>query len=562
MAILKQTFSERFARMMRLGNSDDPLSSLQAVTRWADNLPIGDALKAQNEVLTEVKRFNEEDAPLSKERLLILMFLDEKSQETQPTLARQYLRNPRMSRTVESQLWHSIYHLNWEVLRGYHNFIIEYARNPAKSRLKAMMPIVILRALRGFRQIIKWRTIRYLHPGTRTWSRLHQLYQIAETQGLHQTKLLAYPNDTHESTCESEYVHTLMLDQANSGALYPRQIDLIDTWISGWRDKLRLDKKLDTESHILAVDLTKDQGSKRARNDSPELSMRFWSTIDLLAHIKDIQSGLHVGTSPARLGLTEYVRVSESLELLDHLARQWSPLSAREQRRAPRKAVKKIVEVVHSLTSIITNIKESRKSTDSNLSGDNYTFDENTDVNIYGFVTKRTIDRNAYGAQAPNEKRRDIERWVMEDESDCGYGTTIETKDKDWLRVGALVGLRADKNAQWSLGIVRRLSRLSETESSVGMEILPGIPLDIFLYNQQSSAYVVSNVMDNYNGRAAMAGLLFDDENDPTIVIDPVHYVRSSILEYRFQQEKRNIQILDPIDHGEGWIRVRFMRLD
>lgn len=51
-------------------------------------------------------------------------------------LSRQYLRNPRMSRPVESQLWHAIYHLNWEVLRAYHGYLIEFARNPAKSRSK------------------------------------------------------------------------------------------------------------------------------------------------------------------------------------------------------------------------------------------------------------------------------------------------------------------------------------------------------------------------------------------------------------------------------------------
>jgi hypothetical protein len=336
MAGIKQALSERFARMMRLRNPDDPLSSVQATTRWAQSLPIGDALKAQSEILVEVKRFNDEDAPHSKERLLILMLLDEKGQHTQAVLSRQYLRNPRMSRTVESQLWHAIYHLNWEILRAYHSYLIEYARNPAKSRLKAMMPIVTLRALRGFRRVIKWRTIRYLHPGTKTWARLHQLYQLAETQGFHRTRLLAYPDDAQESTCEGEYLHTLMLEQANSGSLYPRQIDLIDTWITGWRDMLKLEKLLDPERHVLTADMTKDRGAKRVRNNSPELSTRYWSTQDLLERIRSLQSELHAGTAPARLGLTEYVRVSESLELLDHLSRQWAPLTAREQRRSPR----------------------------------------------------------------------------------------------------------------------------------------------------------------------------------------------------------------------------------
>jgi len=560
MSGLKQALSERFARMMRMNNSDDPLSSVQAVTRWAENLPVGDALKAQGEILLEVKRFNDEEAPLSKERLLILMLLDEKSQYTQAVLSRQYLRNPRMSRTVESQLWHTIYHLNWEVLRAYHNFIIDYARNPAKSRLKAMMPIVTLRALRGFRQVIKWRTIRYLHPGTKTWARLHQLYQVAETQGFHQTRLLAYPDDAHESTCEGEYLHTLMLDQANSGSLYPRQIDLIDTWIAGWRDKLSLEKDLDMERHVLTVDMTKDRGVKRVRNNNPELSMRYWATRDLLDQLKGIQSELHAGTAPARLGLTENVRVSESLELLEHLSRQWAPLTAREQRRAPRKTVKKIVEVVHGLSSIFSHIRESRKVSDAGLSSDNLSFDEHADVSIYGFVTDRTLNR-LNESSAPSQQSGDIERWVMEDESEYGFGATIETSDKDWLRVGTLVGLRVDKTAGWALGIVRRLSRLSETSSSVGIEILRGKPLGIFFHTRQASVYTVDG-RETQTDHVAMAGLLFDDQDDPSIIIDPAHYQHSAIHEYRFLQGSKSVQMADPIEHGEGWIRVRIIRLD
>jgi hypothetical protein len=315
------------------------------------------------------------------------------------------------------------------------------------------------------------------------------------------------------------------------------------------------------ERHVLAVDITKDRGAKRVRNNSPELSMRYWSTKGLLEQLQNIQSQLHTGTAPARLGLTENVRVSESLELVEHLLRQWAPLSAREQRRAPRKAVKKIVEIVYGLSSIITHIKEARKSADANLSGDNLTFDENTDVNIYGFVTKRTQDRAGYANSTSSVRSRGVERWVMEDESEYGYGAAIETADKDWLRVGALVGLRPDKTPPWALGIVRRLSRLSESESSVGIEVLPGKPQDIFLYNQQASVYTV-NGMDTHNGRAAMAGLLLDDPNDPSIVIDPAHYLRNAILEYRLLHEAKTVQMEDTIDNGEGWVRVRVSRLD
>ncbi len=558
MAGIKQVLSERFARMMRLRNPDDPLSSVQATTRWAQNLPIGDALKAQGEILAEVKRFNDENAPHSKERLLILMLLDEKGQHTQAVLSRQYLRNPRMSRTVESQLWHAIYHLNWEVLRAYHNYIIEYSRSPAKSHLKAMMPVVTLRALRGFRRAIKWRTIRYLHPGAKTWARLHQLYQLAETQGFQKTRLLAYPDDAHESTCEGEYLHTLMLDQANSGSLYPRQIDLIDTWITGWRDMLQLERNLDPKRHVLTVDMTWDHGARRIRNNNPELSTRYWSTRELLERIRRIQAELHTGTAPARLGLTEFARVSESLELLDHLSRQWAPLTGREQRRSPRMAVKKIVEVVHGLPSAIGHIQEDR-GTGAPLKG-RLGFDEHADMAFFGFVTNRTLNRT-HPEDAPRRETSDIERWVMEDESEYGFGATIETSDKDWLRIGTLVGLRADKSAGWMLGVIRRLSRLSDAESSVGIEILPGKPLDILLHGHEGVAYTV-NGRDTRSGRAAMPGLLFDDHYAPSIVIDPACYQRKGIAEYSTGQETKTFQMDDLVDHGEGWIRVGITRLD
>ena len=554
MAGIKQALSERFARMMRLHNPDDPLSSVQATTRWAQSLPVGDALKAQGEILIEVKRFNDENAPHSRERLLILMLLDERGQHTQAILSRQYLRNPRMSRTVESQLWHTIYHLNWEILRAYHSYLIEFARNPAKSRLKAMMPIITLRALRGFRRVIKWRTIRYLHPGTKTWARLHQLYQLAETQGFHKTRLLAYPDDPQESSCEGEYLHTLMLEQANSGSLYPRQIDLIDTWTSAWLGMLKLEKTLDPERHVLTVDMTKDRGAKRVRNNTPDLSTRYWSTHELLERIKGMQSELHAGTVPARLGLGEYVRVSESLELLDHLTRQWAPLTAREQRRSPRKPVKKIVEIVHGLPSIIARLAEERIDSEAAPPTEQFGFEEHEELSVYGFVTNRTLNRGPYEETARN-RMADIERWVMEDESEFGFGATIEARDKDWLRIGTLVGLRADKSAGWSLGVIRRLSRLNEAESSVGIEIVPGKPLDIQLYGLQASAYTV-NGQAAYNANAAMPGLLFDDEYAPSIVVDPAYYQRKGIIEYRMQQQTRTIQMDDPADHGEGWIRL------
>ena len=555
------SISSRLARILRVGGSADPISSLRAVTRWADSLTLGDPIKAQASIFAEVKRFTESGEAPSKERLLILMTLDEKAQDLQAALSRQYLRNSRMSRVAESELWHALYQLNWEILRAYHTHIFSYYRNKGAGDYAAMIPLITLRALRGFRYVIKWRSLRYMHAGEKTWLRLHQLYQIAENQKFHQTRLLAYPDDNQETTCEAEYVHILMLDQANTGSLYPRQIDLIDQWLDHWCEQMVLESALDMERHVLAVDMTRDRGARRVRNTGPELSTRYWSTLDLLTRIKGIQNEIHAGAAPARLGLTENIRTSESLELLAVLVRQWGALSSREQRRKPRMAVKKVVEIVHGFATVFKHVIGAESGILGGLEGDSLIRDEATDMQVYGFVTERTRER-LYPAKPALQDLRDIERWVMEDESECGYGATTQTRDKDWLRVGALVGLRATKLDDWGLGVVRRLSRQSETESSVGFETLPGRPLAVTLRNNGENAGYMVNGMDAGRGRAEMQGLILNEGNSPVIVIDPAHFQRKAVFEYIHLRTPKTICLGDLVEQGEGWVMCQITWLD
>src|SRR4030065_1966996 len=129
MNTLRNKFASRLARLAPLGKRvDDPLTSIKMATRGVENLPIGDAFKCQQVIFNALKRFNENSTQHTKDRLAIFMLLDEKSRDLQDTLVRQYLRNPRMSRPQESQLWHAVYGLYWEIARGYHTLVLHLAR--------------------------------------------------------------------------------------------------------------------------------------------------------------------------------------------------------------------------------------------------------------------------------------------------------------------------------------------------------------------------------------------------------------------------------------------------
>ena len=558
MTKLADKIAERLSRFKPFGKgADDPLTSLKSATRWAESLPVGDALKSQGVVLAELKRFNENLTQLSKDRLSVLMLLDEKSQDLQDTLVQQYLRNPRMSRAVESQLWHGINRLYWEIARAYHAFVLDFARSAGKNHNEALVPLITLRAIRVFGLLLKWRAIRYLQPGEKLWLRLHNLYRVAENEGFHQRKQKAYPQDNFESTCESAYLHILMLNLANSGTLYPRQLHLVDRWLRNWHDMLSLENRLEIQNHSFAVDLSADHGPRRVRNPDGEKPMRYWGAARLLEQLNGIQTAIREGSPPAQLGLTEESRTAESVDMLAHLQRQWSALASREQRRAPRENIKRMVDMTHGLGNIISQVKFAGDRPDSSPYGDIMPYDEAEDVQVYGFVTERTRERATLMKAPLSATQSEVERWIMQDESECGYGSNVETRDKDWLRVGALVASKPHESKAWHLGVIRRLSRLNEESSSVGIETLTEPPCVVMLYDTTSSSGYTVNGFDNTGAKLPIACLwLHSGDGTAILVMDPAHFQPHKVFEIHGLPDLNFVALGDPVERSEGWILV------
>lgn len=535
---------------------DDPLTNLKVAARWVESLPIGDAFKCQQAILGEIKRFNENSTQYTKDRLAVLMLLDEKSRDLQDTLVRQYLRNPRMSRPVESQLWHAVYGLYWEVARGYHAFVLHFARAAGRSPRESRIPLLALRAILAFGQLLKWRAIRYQPAGEKLWLRLHKLYRIAETEGFHRQPLRAYAEDASDCSCETAYLHILMLNLADSGTLYPRQLDLLDRWLCGWHRMMRLDDRLDTHVHNFVVDLSSDHGPRRVRKPDTDKPLRFWATADLLQRLQETHLALREGGAPAQLGLTENARTGESLELLEHLQRQWSLLATREQRRAPREPVKRLVDVAHGFGAIVNQIKASEAPASVSPYGTGFNYSEADDVQVYGFITDRTRERISHMRPPASPNAPDVERWVIQDESKCGYGATVESRDKDWLRVGALIGIKSHDAAAWQLGIVRRLSRLDDDTSSVGIETLAETPALVMLNGAAPAGYTV-NGLDNSGASLPYSSLwLTSSAGADSVIIDPVHFTPGKVVQIHGVPERKLVALGNPIERSEGWMRV------
>ncbi len=150
-----------FGFFKRKKGEEDPLSDLKTVSRWMQELPAGDIYTAQEQVVQSLIQFNHAGLPMSKDRLQVLMHLDNQARDMQYSLCVQYLRNPRMSKVIESRLWTAIHAFYWEVTRGYHAFIMDFVANPGGSKIQPAIPQIAGRAIRGFADNFKWRYFRY-----------------------------------------------------------------------------------------------------------------------------------------------------------------------------------------------------------------------------------------------------------------------------------------------------------------------------------------------------------------------------------------------------------------
>ncbi len=132
----------------------------------------------------------------------------------------------------------------------------------------------------------------------------------------------------------------------------------------------------------------------------------------------------------------------------------------------------------------------------------------------------------------------------------------VESRDKDWLRVGALLSVKSHDATTWQMGIVRRLSRVNDDTSSVGIETLAETPILAMLYDTTTPGYTVNGI-DNIGANLPHPSLwLAGSSGADSVIIDPVHFMPGKVFEIHGAPERKFIALGNPIERSEGWMRV------
>ncbi|MEN6585393.1 MAG: hypothetical protein ABFE02_04975 [Sulfuricella sp.] len=444
--------------------NDDPVGDLKSATIWVQELPKSDIGQAQQEIIKALGSLNTNPATGLKERIRVLLYLDEKALSLQETLCREYLAAMDQPSSSAHQQIHTILQFWEEMAHGYRLCIRIFSKTGGNGDIRKQIPLLTAKAIHFCAMQAKWCHLRYLPVDPGVWRKLHRLYQFAEQENFDRTPVQLYPQQD-ETTCTAEYLQPMMLHLANPASLLPAQIEMVDFWLDTWAKSLVIESAFRPHRQLFAINLGDTKPARKLRRNMLGEKYRYWGVGMLLITITKVVERLKQGEMPARLKLSEDCRLPGCFELIDEVTRRWNGQGG--TRKHERTAAQKTLLAVQGLGNIVAHLKGRHQAGMT--------------------ATYRTQD-NALDGQTiiPPSKEAELfeeaQQWQVENESLSGYGVTFHSNGAAQLKIGALISLKEATTPNLAIGIVRRINNEPPRQVHAGIQTLSQTPVLVSLH--------------------------------------------------------------------------------
>ena len=344
-------------------------------------------------------------------------------------LGREYLGAVDLNRVAEFKLWGQN-HGYWSRLAAAYAGVLRRYRDDGRAgeALKPVLAQACARLLRACGGQLKWQQFRYGPPADEIWAAAGSAWLTACEAGL-ERKSVPLGGSGQASSVEAEYLKLLLFQASSMDNLLPVEIEIAERLIGHLVPFFKLTEQVHP-FNVYWVDPAKPLPPTRLAK-LPEITptLRFFATRTALDALKGVQLKIEAtGELPADINFGGAYAPRVVLPVCEHLAECWAPVPP--MRGHPRHKVKSWLTVINGLERVFRR-----------LAGQE--------------------------AAAPND-----EAWVAEDVSRNGIGASVNLIGKEWLKVGALVGMQPEGGGNWLVGIVRRIVRESESLANVGLETL------------------------------------------------------------------------------------------
>jgi hypothetical protein len=456
--------------MFGLGKSQkDPLADAKTAERWLASFPASDPLAVHAALLVELGALTERDARRTPARLEAVFYLDVQTEALRKSLTAQYLEHGNRSTRVESQLWQALFDLTQGFLLCYQAFDREISQFPQNNRWQLLQPQLIARQIIHQGLDAKIRLYRYEQWIPARWVDLHTLFQTACTAQIERAPVAVLAGSVL-TTIEQEYLRVLLLQLMNAGNLSPRHVEWVADQLSEWCAPLRLNIEASTLTSFY-VDLGSRTGLKRRGPQPLEGRVVFLDTRPL--HAVLMQNVVMLEQKVRNNPLSERgPRRAEQLNLLTKLASQIDPEFRPVVRRGERTDATGSIDAIVGFSKISGFLRDDEIGSLVDSDARARSFGDALEIATFGRMRNESaralevVRRRLATYAAPGGA------WEIRDVSRTGYRLVAPMTVISSMTLGTLTAIRAQGDALWMLGIVRRMKRLTNERAEIGLQII------------------------------------------------------------------------------------------
>ena len=506
----------------------DPLADARSAQRWLAAFPSGDPLAIHGDLVAELARLSARDARRTPAQLEAVFALDAGTSDLRRTLTAQYIEHASRSSKIENQLWSALFDLTQAFLVAYQSFGAEVTARAA-GKWQQLLPELIARQLVHLGLDAKIRLFRYEQWIPVKWSELHTLFSLACSRKV-ERQLLTLDSTESTTTIEHEYLLVLVLQLVHAGNVSAKHLEYVAQQLPEWCQPLRFALEASSVTSFY-VDLSLREGLKRRTPAPLEGRVLFLDTRPLHAllqqHIVVLEQ--KIKTQPLS---DRTAKRAEQLTLLTKLASQVDPEFKPFARRGERTATAGTVDAIVGFGNIASYLREEernpveRANTGKSFGGTQElaTFGRirNEQDRIHEQSRRRLASYSAAGGP-----------WEVKDVSQTGFRLIAPMMVANAVTLGTATALRPHGQSCWTLGVVRRIKRLTADRAEIGLQIIASALLGVDLIEQRKSLdadYSVDGEQTTINGRT-FAGLFLALRKRASDV--PVHSLMLPAAEYQ-----------------------------
>jgi hypothetical protein len=458
----------------------DPLASPKSVAAWLRQLPALDIIGRQQHVMRAFDAMRASRKPCEIARVQAIQFLDAALGADRRQFTKQYVENYDSAPKLAERIWQSIYDLSQGFIFAYQTALEEALRESGNARWKPLAPLLFARLTHYYGTDAKLRVFRYERWIPGKWVELHRTYLRATELGVDRVAAVlgsAGPNTT-AWTVEQEYIYVLLIHQLSTGNMSPPQLDWAMSQLRAWSRRLQIDA-VPRSLEGFFVDVAGRSGlGRRTGNDSGSM-LRYLDTTPLTEQLDRAISALRQaeGTDQGPAAPINQLRIA----ILEKVAPSVAPNLNAELRRDRRIECAITATVRIGLSRICRELTQ--KDTGIALPDAGPVHEQ---IEVFpvadGSRAKPRRASDEHDSLAQSLSSFSDPMWQVRDRSVAGLRIAASGGIGQSLALGALVAVRQSDIADWVLGVVRRMNKVSTDEVEAGMSIIADRVVSVTLH--------------------------------------------------------------------------------